>query len=256
MCLMKNYISIALICLSLLSPAATVAQTEMTPPTSQASCVILLHGLARSKASMLTLEKALSHRGYHVVNQGYPSRKAQIEPLAEDALTQARKDCDADQRPDVVTHSMGGILLRAYAYAHPEAQWGRVVMLAPPNHGSGIIDAHGDNRAFQLLNGPASEQLKTGGLPDQLPRLPFEAGIIAGSQSINPATSALVDGIDDGKVSIASTRVAGMKDHIVLPVTHTFMMHNPRVLAQVVTFLREGAFVPDMSMKQAYAVLK
>lgn len=253
---MKKTVIFALLSVVYASLLGAPIHADTVENMSDRPCVILLHGLTRSKASMLTLEKALTHADYQVVNTGYPSRRALIETLAEKTLPQARQACAGDAKPDVVTHSMGGILLRAYAAAHPEVDWGRVVMLAPPNHGSGVVDTHGDKASFQWYHGPAAAQLKSGGLPDQLPPVPFETGIIAGSQSINPATSKLVEGIDDGKVSIASTRVAGMKDHVVLPVTHTFMMHNPRVLAQVVTFLREGAFVPDMSMKQAYAVLK
>jgi hypothetical protein len=107
-----------------------------------------------------------------------------------------------------------------------------------------------------MLNGPAAEQLKTGGLPDNLPPVPFETGIIAGSQSLNPATSALVDGIDDGKVSIASTKVVGMRAHITLPVTHTFMMHNPKVMAQTLMFLQTGRFEVSMTTAQAFEYLK
>ena len=46
-------------------------------------CVILLHGLARSDASMSKLEETLSDEGYNVVNSGYPSRKYDIGALAK-----------------------------------------------------------------------------------------------------------------------------------------------------------------------------
>ncbi len=205
-------------------------------------CVILLHGLARTKTSMRTIQADLDQRGYHVVNLNYPSRENTISQLAQKVLPQARAECANDHKPHVVTHSMGGILLRIFANENPNLEWGRVVMLAPPNHGSGIIDAYKDQKWFLKLNGPAALELASDGITRDLPPLPFETGIIAGNQSLNPFTSRLVDGIDDGKVSISSTKVEGMKDHTILPVTHTFMMRNREVIEKIAVFLEEGSF--------------
>ena len=48
---------------------------------------------------------------------------------------------------------------------------------------------------------------------------------------------------NDGKVSVARTRIDGMTDHAVLRATHTLMVRNDEVIRQTIHFLRHGHFV-------------
>lgn len=210
-------------------------------------CVILLHGLARSARSMRPLQQALEAQGYHVENVGYASRHACVETLAEQAIAPALEKCADASRVHFVTHSLGGILVRQYLHQHPVNKLGRVVMLGPPNRGTEVVDRIGSWPGFHFINGDAGLQLGIGAdsLPNRLGAADFELGVIAGNRSINPLLSLVIPGDNDGKVSVSNTRLEGMKDHLVMPVTHPLMMRNKKVIAQVIHFLQTGSFRHD-----------
>jgi pimeloyl-ACP methyl ester carboxylesterase len=208
--------------------------------------VILLHGLCRTSRSMAKMESALAGAGYQVRNVDYPSRTASIQRLADDAIGKAVGDCrrDGAVKIDFVTHSLGGILVRSYLARHSVPSLGRVVMLAPPNQGSEVVDKLGGLFLFKWINGPAGSELGTGAnsTPNRLGPATFPAGVIAGDRSINWINSLLIPGRDDGKVSVERTRLAGMSDHLVIHTAHPFIMRNREAIRQTIQFLRTGGF--------------
>jgi len=218
-------------------------EKESVDSLADAECVILLHGLARSANSMKAIEKRLLVEGYFVININYPSREYSIEELAEKIISKALLKCES-RKINFVTHSMGGILVRQYLSLHKISNLNKVVMLGPPNNGSEVVDKLCNAPGFSFINGNAGMQLGTGELsiPSQLGEANFDLGVIAGTRSVNLILSTLIPDKDDGKVSVASTKIDGMNDHIEMETTHPFMMKNEEVIEQVIHYLKTGSF--------------
>ncbi len=217
---------------------------RLKPIAKDSEAIILLHGLARTGRSMNKAAKLLAAYGYKTVNVDYPSRSADIGILAQKYITQALKQCEGVQKIHFLTHSMGGILLRYFLANQTIDKLGRVVMLAPPNQGSEVVDKLGNWKLFYILNGPAGLQLGTGNdsVPNRLGPVAFQVGIIAGNKTVNLLLSRLIPGVNDGKVSVSRAQVEGMKDFIVMPYSHTFIMQRDAVIKQALHFIQQGTF--------------
>jgi len=209
-------------------------------------CVILLHGLGRTPLSMKRIEWTLRKQNYQVINVGYPSTRISIEDAANHWLDNVIKNQVADSSAKIhfVAHSLGGIVLRQYLTNHDIPNLGRVVMLAPPNHGSELAERLRNNCLYRWATGPAGQQLGTSeeSVPNRLGPVDFELGVIAGDRSLNPLFSSWIPGPDDGKVSVRSARMAGA-EFLVVHHTHTWMAWSANVNAAIAEFLCTGHFV-------------
>jgi len=225
------------------------AQPSHEETRSDKGMVILLHGLARSSTSMNKMQKALEKENFKTCNIDYPSTRYRIAVLSSEYVLPKIRECirDIDSPLNFVTHSLGGIIVRYLVKEGLISNIGRVVMLSPPNKGSEVVDILGETWLFNLINGPAGKELGTdsNSMPLQLGPAGFEAGIIIGNKSINLILSAMIDGEDDGKVSIENAKLEGMKDFIVLPLTHPFIMKDELCIKQTINFLTFGMFIKN-----------
>jgi hypothetical protein len=206
---------------------------------------MLLHGMARTANSMKPLAKDLRRAGYRISNIAYPTRPYDIDGLVDRYVRPAVAACGNDRPVHVVTHSLGGILIRRFMQDGELPPDSRIVMLAPPNRGSEVADHVRHWPLYRWMMGRVGQQLGTGAdsIVHRLKPIGVEVGVIAARRSIQPWFSRLIPGEDDGAVSVASTRLVEMRDFVVVDSSHTLMMFNRQVRRQVRHFLQEGCFL-------------
>jgi pimeloyl-ACP methyl ester carboxylesterase len=141
-----------------------------------------------------------------------------------------------------ITHSLGGILLRSLLAEDPEMPAARVVMLAPPNSGSEIVDWSRSHPLIHRLLGPAGRALGSDGIPISLPPFPgrIEAAVIMGRRCTLPLFKHLLDDDNDGIVSAAKGRIEGLQRFTVIDADHTFIQVHPEAIRLSLKFLQSG----------------
>ena len=189
---------------------------------------------------MIALQRRLETHGFQVHRFGYPTVHQSLEANAA-ALANFIDTVPGDT-VHLVAHSLGGAVIRAMLEQRIPARFGRVVMLGSPLRGSQIGARVTRLPGGRRVIGQSIIDLNArGGFSDWVPGV--EAGGIAGSVPFG--TSWLVGGIfeaNDGTVAVAETRVPGLADHIVLPVTHFALPWAKSVSDQARHFLEHGQF--------------
>lgn len=197
-----------------------------------AGSVLMIHGLFMGSWILSPIARHLNRNGFRCFGYDYPTRIRRVEVHgAELAVVLSRLP---EPRLDAVTHSMGGLILRAALAHKPELKQkiGRVVMIAPPNRGSDLARRWRTNfppagKLVVPLHDLSSEEDSA---IHSLPPLPegIELGILAAE--------------NDHAVSVDRTRLAGERDHRILPGRHTDILFRRRTAEFVERFLRTGKF--------------
>jgi len=218
----------------------------------QGKAVLLLHGLAAPRWSMNLLARHLrKHAGYEAFVVEYASTRSPIDDQAK-GLANVIRSLEGIEEINLVGHSMGNIVIRRYLAGddtpnqgwRPDPRIGRIVMIAPPNHGSITATRLSDNSLFKKLLGKSGRQLGTEweDLEKRLATPSFEFGIIAGGFGNPVGMSLTVPGDDDGRISVETTRLEGAADFVMVSALHELIANDPRVFTLTHRFLTKGYF--------------
>ena len=222
-------------------------------PPMRGKAVVALHGLAHSRTTMSGICKYLHERGgYEIINVAYPSTR---KPIAEHAKTLARilARLDGIEEINFVAHSLGNVVVRRYladqtdpaAGRRPDPRIHRFVMLGPPNHGASLATSLAGNPLFVAVAGEPGLELGRYWTweEQQLATPAFEFGIVAGGRGDKTGFNPFLSGDNDSIVTVASTRLGGASDFVLVPVLHALLMDDSRVRECTLRFLQEGYFV-------------
>jgi len=188
----------------------------------------------------------LHQEGYTTVSVPYGSFRYNLEDIATQVNNAVEGWIQAGRKVHFVTHSLGGVVLRQLLETslsgHEQLNIGRVVMLAPPNHGSEIVDWLGKGPLKYLL-GPAGTFLRSEHMAEYSPNFPeeIESAVIMGDRSTLPLFRKLLEAENDGIVSVNKGKLEGAKEFKIVHADHTFISSEPEVLTMIQHFLKTGA---------------
>lgn len=210
--------------------------------------VVLLHGVWMPSGEMLFLKHRFeTEYSFDCEVFAYPSVRGAFDQNASD-LAKFLRSFDAE-RVHLVGHSLGGVMaLRMLATFLPDS-CGRVVCLGSPLCGSQAAARLSELRFGKLILGETLPQAAlvepaSAWAADVVER--YEVGVIAGDVPAGIGRFlAKFDEANDGTVAVAETRLDGIRDHIVLPVSHSGMILSPTVADQTAAFLQRGEFLRD-----------
>lgn len=195
--------------------------------------VILVHGMGRSRASLVILAWRLRRAGFRPVLFPYCQASEDVEQATERLIDAA---AGGKGRYHLVGHSLGNILIRnGFRKGFPQGL-GRVVMLAPPNAPAVMAGRLRRWTLYRWIAGDAGQKLSDPSFYSGLPVPDVEFAVLSGDKGwriVGPEPN-------DGVITVRSTRLRGAKAELTLHRTHTFIMNAPETGRAVAAFLRTG----------------
>lgn len=208
--------------------------------SGRSETVLLVHGLWMGGWAMGWLGRCLREAGFETAAVAYASMRETPEAHVR-RLSAAVASCGAT-KVHLLGHSLGGVIVLRYIQEGADKRVGRALLLGTPARGCQAALAFEQQPWGQAMLGNTLALWRSP-FPDAIDAT-AEVGAIAGSEPFGlgplfvhlPAPS-------DGVVTVQETRIRGLRDHIVLPVSHTGMLVSSRVARQAVSFLKTGQFV-------------
>ena len=209
--------------------------------TQEQEAVIVVHGLWVSSWTMYLLAFRLGRCGYGASCFSYSSMRA---TLSQNALSLARTAAALEaKRVHFVGHSLGGLVILQMLKQNTDSRIGRIVLMGAPCNGSYAARAVAKTAAGRWMLGPSALAHESyASIAGD-----YEIGSIAGNRGLGLG-KLLIRGLprpNDGVVTVEETHLKGIKDHIVMPISHSGMLFSSRTAQEACAFLKDGRFSRD-----------
>ena len=212
--------------------------------------VVCVHGFWSHGTGMYLIKRRLeSEYGMRALLFNYPSVRGSLDENAA-ALAAFLKAEGADGA-HLVGHSLGGVVALRMLVNNLTAPPGRVVCLGSPLTGSRAANFLSRQDwaepifGLSLSKGVVDEPASTWASDVCAAR---EVGVIAGNVSIGLAQFvAEFEEDNDGTVAVSETHLPGVRDHLIMPVSHNGMLLSGSVVDQAAAFLKRGEFLRETS---------
>lgn len=202
--------------------------------------VILLHGLHMHRWAMLPLANRLSKHGFLCYCFGYYSMLHTLPQHSKRLHQWLEQHFTINESLAFVGHSLGGLVIRDFAYRYPQWKIERCVTLGTPHLSS--LSAENAKKLLPFF----VEKAYVSGLNGSTPKLrkDIELGSLAGNFSAGLGRLILPNSIEenDGTVFVHETKLPNATDYITLETSHTGMIFNEEVANQVAFFLKYAKF--------------
>lgn len=217
------------------------------PSRDRREVVTLIHGLGLRGVS-------LCYMGFHLAAAGYKVHVYDYFTFLDGIAGHAKKfgaflEAVERRSPEakafhIVSHSLGGIVSRQALAEHPGLRVKRLVMLAPPNHGSAMARRLSRLPLLPWLVKPLRELSDAPDAAVHQVGVPggVEIGVLAAVRGDGKGWKRYMEGDDDGKVALKDTHVAGERDHLALRSSHTLLAFKLLAAREVEAFLERGRF--------------
>jgi len=200
--------------------------------------VVLIHGLARTQASMRLLSMRLQRAGFRTAFARYDSRRMRLNE-AVDAVAQQMEQVASGQPLHLVGHSLGGVVSLRVKHERPDLAVHRVVQLGSPNRGSAAARTLSEMRLAREFFGPVLAEL-SGDMSIEHDPDPDVMAIAGASMPRWLSQRYGIHGTNDGLVSVRSAWGWAAGKRLRVESIHGWLPLSAEIAQDVVTFLKSG----------------
>jgi len=200
--------------------------------------VFLLHGMARTAASMAVLAYRLEKAGHRPSLFGYHVLVQPLDEIAERFQDRVCRVLAADGPGSpfaVVGHSLGGVVARLASPRLPPGLDCLVLLASPARPPASALALEG-NRLFRRLTRDAGERLRDPAFFEALPRPEVPTLVIAGTRGPRSPQLPFAGAPNDGILRVSETELDGV-EHLEVHGVHTFLMNRKDVFEAIRDFL-------------------